>query len=128
MAFLKQDPFIQNVEVVNNEITADIVKLKIDIKKYGGSTRYTSQAFINGLWNGKLKIEIVEGIYEAIVDRLSFDVDRKGLGGQPLNEPKEKGSWTHTVLNRDYQSFKQAKKIDLDYFNKVLIDIFDLRK
>ncbi len=130
VVFLKQNPTIQNVVMKNTEITADITNLKIDYKKYGGSSRYTSQAFVNGIWSGKLVIEIVDGSYEAIVSKMAFDVEHKGLnsGDGIMGANGGRGSWTSSVLNKDHQAFKEGKKVDIELFNKALMDIFDLKK
>lgn len=130
IAFLKQNTSIQNIVVKNTEITADISKLKIDYKKYGGSSSYTSQAFVNGLWSGKLLIEIVDGSYDAIVSNMSFDVEHKSLnsGDGIMGTNNGRGAWTSSVLNKDHQAFKDGKKVDMEIFNKALMDIFDLKK
>ncbi len=129
MLFLKQNQFIQNITDKDFEIAADISKLKIDYKKFGGSTRYTSQAVINGLWSGKLTVEVVDGSYEVIVTQMTFDVEHKGLNaGNGINGTNGRGSWTASALNKDKKSFKDGRKVDIDLFNKALLDMFDLKK
>lgn len=130
IVFLKKNENIQNIEERNFKITADLVKLKVDYKKYGGSARYTSPVFVNGLWTGKIAIQILDNAYVTKVDQLSFDVERKGLNaGEGINGLNDgRGQWNALLLNKDKKSFKDGRRLDMDLLNKVLIDIFDLKK
>jgi hypothetical protein len=128
--FLKKNDNIQHIEERNFKITADLVKLKVDYKKYGGSARYTSPLFVNGFWTGKIAIQILDNAYVAKVDQLSFDVERKGLNaGEGINGLNDgRGQWNALLLNKDKKSFKEGRRLDMDLLNKVLFDIFDLKK
>jgi hypothetical protein len=128
--FLKKNDNIQHIEERNFKITADLVKLKVDYKKFGGSARYTSPLFLNGLWTGKIAIQILDNAYVTKVDQLSFDVERKGLNaGEGINGLNDgRGQWNSLLLNKDKMSFKEGRRLDMDLLNKVLIDIFDLKK
>ncbi len=130
IAFLDQDEYFQHVTLKNPVILGDVVKLKIDFKKYGGSKTYTSPAFVNGLWSGKLTINVVGGGYEVTASSITFENEKKGVNaGQGFNGNNEgKGSWSTISLNKDRKSFKEGRKLDIDLFNKALLDIFDLKK
>jgi len=127
---LKRKTWLINLQYEGTDIVADIHRMRIAYKKYGGKFRNTSTILRTGLWYGKLRISFRDGKYRVIVYGLNYIAQQPATGsGKVTMEAHEiSGTLSEWVLNNYNTSFRKSRFTNLDIIHTSLNDNFTLHE
>jgi hypothetical protein len=116
---------VTNVKGSNGLITANLVNLIVDFKKYGG-TQLGTAVFLNSPMNANVSIQIKEGKYKVNVGSIVFDIVIPGMYGQ-LNHMQT--SSETLFLKNEMTEFRTRGNLveSVGYMEQQLNDIFTIK-
>jgi len=125
---LVRKPWVRNVQRQGNDLVADIEKLRVDYKRFGGKYLNSSQLIRTGRWSGKIRISFRDGKYRVIVYGLEYDARQPAMhAGKMSNEAHPiHGTWTEWVLNKYRTRFLSSRHTYMDMMHACLKENFTL--
>jgi hypothetical protein len=115
-AHLKRNPWLVNLKYEGEDLVADINRLKLEYKRYGGKFMKTSNILRTGRWYGKLRISFKDDKYRVIVYGLHYVAwqPTSGSGKATIEGHEVNGTFSEWVLNDFHTGFRKSRFSNLD--------------
>jgi hypothetical protein len=123
VAFLKTIPTIANIQAGDGTVTADLVLLKVDYKKFKVAQSDVPLIIQTGTFNGKLIFELKPGKYRAILRGIQMkgEIANKEKGTKKINEPELLTKYA-TVESGTELSPEWARPMQLGLLERAITD------
>jgi hypothetical protein len=125
LKFISKVPHVSNVREVGDEILGDITNMKINYKKYGG-TSMSTMILVKGSMFGKLIVQIKENKYRVIVKDIYFIDDQSLYSMMSKKEMDNRTDFTNSITKDNRTQFRSSSTIvtGVGYVDSYLTDIF----